>query len=117
MVTQAASQDFNCGTSRELLWTVTGRPTAEEERRPVSNELRSLLERVEAKDPGTAKELRRHIYALQSRPQFGTRRWQWPLIHRVLRRLLASSKSTSGTPNVTGTRALPTVFAPLNVKC
>jgi len=39
--------------------------------RPVSNELRSLLERVEANDPGTAKELRRHIDALQSRRQFG----------------------------------------------
>lgn len=37
----------------------------------MSNELRSLLERVEANDPGTAKELRRHIEALQSRRQFG----------------------------------------------
>ena len=37
----------------------------------VSNELMSLLERVEANDPGTAKELRRHIDALQNRQQFG----------------------------------------------
>lgn len=43
----------------------------EKDYRPVSNELRSLLERVEANDPGTAKELRRHIDALQSRRQFG----------------------------------------------
>lgn len=37
----------------------------------MSNELRSLLARVEDKDPDTAKELRRHIDALQSRRQFG----------------------------------------------
>lgn len=37
----------------------------------MSNELRSLLARVEDKDPGTAKELRRHIDALQGRRQFG----------------------------------------------
>lgn len=37
----------------------------------MSNELRSLLERVEANDPGTAKELRRHIDELQNRQQFG----------------------------------------------
>lgn len=41
------------------------------ERELVSNELRSLLARVEDKDPDTAKELRRHIDALQSRRQFG----------------------------------------------
>lgn len=37
----------------------------------MSNELRSLLARVEDNDPDTAKELRRHIEALQSRRQFG----------------------------------------------
>jgi adenine-specific DNA-methyltransferase len=37
----------------------------------VSNELRSLLARVEANDPATAKELSRHIDTLQSRRQFG----------------------------------------------
>ena len=37
----------------------------------MSNELRSLLARVEGHDPDTAKELRRHIDALQSRRQFG----------------------------------------------
>lgn len=37
----------------------------------MSNELRSLLARVEDNDPDTAKELRRHIDALQSRRQFG----------------------------------------------
>lgn len=37
----------------------------------MSNELRSLLARVEGQDPDTAKELRRHIDALQSRRQFG----------------------------------------------
>lgn len=37
----------------------------------MSNELRALLARVEDKDPDTAKELRRHIDALQSRRQFG----------------------------------------------
>lgn len=37
----------------------------------MSNELRSLLARVEDSDPATAKELRRHIDALQSRRQFG----------------------------------------------
>lgn len=37
----------------------------------MSNELRSLLARVEDSDPDTAKELRRHIDALQSRRQFG----------------------------------------------
>ncbi|WP_162294624.1 DNA methyltransferase [Mycobacteroides abscessus] len=37
----------------------------------MSNELRSLLARVEATDPDTAKELRRHIEALQGRRQFG----------------------------------------------
>lgn len=37
----------------------------------MSNELQSLLARVEASDPGTAKELRRHIDALQRRRQFG----------------------------------------------
>jgi len=37
----------------------------------MSNELHSLLARVEATDPGTAKELRRHIDALQGRRQFG----------------------------------------------
>lgn len=37
----------------------------------MSNELRSLLARVEDLDPGTAKELRRHIDALQGRREFG----------------------------------------------
>jgi len=37
----------------------------------VSNELRALLARVEDRDPDTAKELRRHFDALQSRRQFG----------------------------------------------
>jgi adenine-specific DNA-methyltransferase len=37
----------------------------------VSNELRSLLARVEASDAATAKELSRHIDTLQSRRQFG----------------------------------------------
>lgn len=37
----------------------------------MSNELRSLLARVEDKDPDTAKELRRHLDGLQSRRQFG----------------------------------------------
>lgn len=37
----------------------------------MSNELRSLLARVEASDPDTAKELRRHIDALLGRRQFG----------------------------------------------
>lgn len=37
----------------------------------MSNELRALLARVEDSDPGTAKELRRHLDALQSRRQFG----------------------------------------------
>jgi adenine-specific DNA-methyltransferase len=37
----------------------------------VSNELRSLLARVADVDPDTAKELRRHIDALQGRRQFG----------------------------------------------
>ena len=37
----------------------------------MSNELRSLLERVDANDPSTAKELRRHIEVLQGRRQFG----------------------------------------------
>ncbi len=37
----------------------------------MSNELRSLLARVEDKDPEIAKEIRRHIDALQSRRQFG----------------------------------------------
>ncbi|PWJ23262.1 adenine-specific DNA-methyltransferase [Branchiibius hedensis] len=37
----------------------------------MSNELRSLLARVESSDPDTAKELRRHIDALQSRREFG----------------------------------------------
>lgn len=37
----------------------------------MSNELRSLLARVEDRDPDTAKELRRHIDALQGRRQFG----------------------------------------------
>ncbi|RKE62926.1 DNA methyltransferase [Microbacterium sp. AG238] len=37
----------------------------------MSNELQSLLARVEASDPGTATELRRHIDALQARRQFG----------------------------------------------
>jgi adenine-specific DNA-methyltransferase len=37
----------------------------------VSNELRALLARVEERDSGTAKELRRHIDALQSRREFG----------------------------------------------
>jgi adenine-specific DNA-methyltransferase len=43
----------------------------EEEWTTMSNELRSLLARVEVNDPDTAKELRRHIDALQSRRQFG----------------------------------------------
>lgn len=43
----------------------------QQERNLLSNELRSLLARVEGKDPDTAKELRRHIDALQSRRQFG----------------------------------------------
>lgn len=37
----------------------------------MANELQALLERVENSDPATAKELRRHIDALQSRRQFG----------------------------------------------
>lgn len=37
----------------------------------MSNELQSLLARVEATDPSTATELRRHIDALQGRRQFG----------------------------------------------
>lgn len=37
----------------------------------MSNELRSLLARVEDKDPDTARELRRHLDGLQSRRQFG----------------------------------------------
>ena len=37
----------------------------------MSNELRSLLARVEEQDPDTAAALRRHIDALQSRRQFG----------------------------------------------
>ncbi|UNX54868.1 site-specific DNA-methyltransferase [Georgenia sp. TF02-10] len=37
----------------------------------MSNELRALLARVDDSDPDTAKELRRHIDALQSRRQFG----------------------------------------------
>ncbi|MDI3243033.1 site-specific DNA-methyltransferase [Arthrobacter sp. AL08] len=37
----------------------------------MSNELRSLLARVEDNDPDTAKELRRHIDVLQNRRQFG----------------------------------------------
>ncbi|WP_280500366.1 site-specific DNA-methyltransferase [Nocardia farcinica] len=37
----------------------------------MSNELRALLARVEDSDPDTAKELRRHFDALQSRRQFG----------------------------------------------
>lgn len=37
----------------------------------MSNELRALLARVEDRDPDTAKELRRHFDALQSRRQFG----------------------------------------------
>ncbi|MFD1150789.1 site-specific DNA-methyltransferase [Saccharothrix hoggarensis] len=37
----------------------------------MSNELRALLARVEESDPDTAKELRRHFDALQSRRQFG----------------------------------------------
>lgn len=37
----------------------------------MSNELRSLLTRVEATDPVTAEGLRRHIDAMQSRRQFG----------------------------------------------
>jgi len=37
----------------------------------VSNELRALLARVEDRDPGTAKELRRHIDVLQNRREFG----------------------------------------------
>lgn len=43
----------------------------EREQVPVSNELRSLLARVEKSDPATAMELRRHIGALQNRRQFG----------------------------------------------
>jgi adenine-specific DNA-methyltransferase len=43
----------------------------EKEGGPVSNELRSLLARVEDSDPETAKELRRHIDTLQSRRKFG----------------------------------------------
>lgn len=37
----------------------------------MSNELQALLARVEATDPSTAKELRRHVEALQGRRQFG----------------------------------------------
>lgn len=37
----------------------------------MSNELQSLLARVEASDPGVAKELRRHLDSLQNRRQFG----------------------------------------------
>ena len=37
----------------------------------MSNELRALLARVEEKDPGVAKELRRHIDVLQGRREFG----------------------------------------------
>lgn len=37
----------------------------------MTNQLRSLLARVEANDPATAKELRRHIDRLQGRRQFG----------------------------------------------
>ena len=37
----------------------------------MSNEVESLLARVDASDPGVAKELRRHFDALQSRRQFG----------------------------------------------
>lgn len=37
----------------------------------MSNELQSLLARVESSDPSTAKELRRHIDVLQGRRQFG----------------------------------------------
>lgn len=37
----------------------------------MSNELRALLDRVAATDPDTAKELRRHVDALQSRREFG----------------------------------------------
>lgn len=37
----------------------------------MSNELQSLLARIEASDPSTAKELRRHIDALQERRRFG----------------------------------------------
>ncbi|MFJ2661667.1 site-specific DNA-methyltransferase [Arthrobacter koreensis] len=37
----------------------------------MSNEFRALLARVEDTDPDTAKELRRHIDAMQSRRQFG----------------------------------------------
>lgn len=37
----------------------------------MSNELQSLLARVESSDPSTAKELRRHIEVLQGRRQFG----------------------------------------------
>ena len=37
----------------------------------MSNELNALLARVQGSDPATAKELRRHIDALQSRRQFG----------------------------------------------
>lgn len=37
----------------------------------VSNELQALLDRVATSDPATAKELRRHVDALQSRRQFG----------------------------------------------
>lgn len=47
------------------------RACGEKECEPVSNELRSLLARVEDSDPDTAKELRRHIDALQRGRQFG----------------------------------------------
>lgn len=46
-------------------------PNGQKEHEPVSNELRALLARVEDSDPDTAKELRRHFDALQSRRQFG----------------------------------------------
>lgn len=48
---------------------MSGSPKVES--RPVSNELQSLLDRVASTDPATAKELRRHVDALQSRRQFG----------------------------------------------
>ena len=39
--------------------------------RLVSNELQALLDRVASSDPGTAKELRKHVEVLQSRRQYG----------------------------------------------
>jgi adenine-specific DNA-methyltransferase len=50
---------------------LSGKMSADGRGGTVSNELRSLLARVADVDPDTAKELRRHIDALQGRRQFG----------------------------------------------